>query len=320
MNEGFFAPDRTLLENLAALSERQATLTEQRICELAELALSMAEATERIRAVGMDMSGCLSLLSDLSASRRETIRLPDDAVPINRERLALFSSVLSLYDRVALCGLYLEKLADRRLSPVEADFLPEKRGGTSVCYVRNPLSDEAFDVFSETLSGARVHYVSGLDESCRAVAEGKSDFCLLPLEERGTRLARVSALLYRYDLKIDEVTPVFGFAGDADMKYALLSRGFRTPRVQDEDDRYFEMRIPFDPLHSSELSELLYAAGGFGYSLYRINTQILPDEAGERPICSIVFCDEGKDFLPLLVYLLLFVPDFTAVGIYRNLQ
>ena len=104
------------------------------------------------------------------------------------------------------------------------------------------------------------------------------------------------------------------------MRYALVGRAFRVPSVRPDDDRYFELRLRFDPNDSSLLSDLFFAAVSFGYSVYRVNTQTARGEEGEETFCSLVFRDEGKDFLPLLIYLTLFFPDFVPVGIYGNLE
>ena len=141
----------------------------------------------------------------------------------------------------------------------------------------------------------------------------------MPLEERGgARLAAVAELLFREDLKINSVTPVFGFEGLADMKYALVSKHFTVPDIFPDDDRYLEIRIKADS--NVSVSELFSAAESLDSYLYRINTLTFTTEDGEAQYYSVVFRDDGKDFSPLLVYLTLFSGAYTPIGIYKNLE
>ena len=125
-------------------------------------------------------------------------------------------------------------------------------------------------------------------------------------------------MIYRSDLKITSVTPVFGFDGSLDMKYALVSKTLLPPDYSREDDRYLEIRLPTDS--DTTLSELLAVADSYGIGVYRINTASYHTEAGERSSYSVVFKSEGGNFATLLVYLTLFVYDYTPVGIYKNLE
>ena len=185
--------------------------------------------------------------------------------------------------------------------------------------MKNRLSDEAFDVFSQNFPDATVSYAETLRQAAESVAEGKKEYAILPLEEKGgARLASIAALLYKYDLKIASVTPVFGFDGSADVKYAMISKSFMLPDILEDDDRYLEIRLRQDS--SVPLSSLFLAAEILGASVYRINTVSFDTEEGQVAHYTVVFKDEGKDFSSLLVFLTMFVGSYTAVGIYKNLE
>ena len=128
----------------------------------------------------------------------------------------------------------------------------------------------------------------------------------------------VAEMLFTDDLKIDAVTPVFGFDGTADMKYALVSKSFALPRVAPDDDRYLEIRIPADG--DTSLGELLLAADKYGARLYRVNMHFFVQDGERCPYYSIIFKEDGRDFSGLLTYLTLFVSSYTAIGIYKNLE
>ena len=185
--------------------------------------------------------------------------------------------------------------------------------------MKNPLADEAFDVFSQDFDDPRVRYSKTLNEAARAVSSGEVEYALLPLEEKGgARLSSIAAIMFREDLKINSVTPVFGFEGLADMKYALVAKHFSIPEQLPDDDRYLEIRLRTDS--SVPLSELFLTADMMGVSLYRVNTISFDTDDGPIPYYSIVFRDGEKDFSSLLVYLTLFSGSYTPVGIYKNLE
>ena len=315
--EEFFVPDSVNIENLDALSIEQSIVFEKKICEMAEISADAAKIVTELLEGGFGIYECLGFLSDgLSFSG---VQPHENAMPQNTETLKNYLGALSSHDKAVFSLLLTERLGQGNFRITEADFLPAGDGDAGIIYVKNRLSDEAYDVFSESISGATVAYVETLREAAEAVSEGKKEFAILPLEERGgVRLASVAALLFKYDLKIASVTPVFGFDGMADVKYALVSRRFKIPPVADDDDRYLEIRLRADgPL---SLSALFTASDMFGASVYRINTVRFEGDEGEAPYYTIVFKDEGCDFSALLVFLTLFAGPYTAIGIYKNLE
>ncbi len=185
--------------------------------------------------------------------------------------------------------------------------------------MRNALSDEAYDVFSQDFTDPKVRYCASFRECVASVTSEEVGYCLLPLEERGgTRLPTVSEIIFRNDFKINAVIPVFGPDGNADMKYALVSRNFTVPKRGREDDLYLEVRIGADSDFS--LSEVLGAVEYFGMSIYRVNTVTFDTEGESETYFSLVVKDMGNSFAGLLTYFTLFIRDFVPVGIYKNLE
>ena len=226
--------------------------------------------------------------------------------------------MLSLYDKAIFSQLYTDRLAKVGHAIDEGHFLPIGTPKESFVYLKNSYADEAYDVFSESFDDPRVRYVPSLKDAVSAVLDGEAGYCLLPLEERGARLPTIEEMLYRADLKIASVTPVFGFDGTLDMKYALVAKWLTPPQYRPSDDRYLEIRLPSDS--DTTLSELLSVADSYGIGVYRINTASYQTESGIRSSYSIVFKSEGERFTTLLIYLTLFVNDYTPVGIYKNLE
>ena len=313
----FFSPSDVNIDNLDALSREQSIAFERRICEISEICDEALELALEISDGGLSIYELLGLISGgMSFSESEP---HNSAMPQNLEMIRRHLSSLSFQDMACFSSLLSERLKARGIGVSEADFLKEGSGNSSFIYVKNRLADEAYDVFSADLPDATVSYAETLREAAEAVADGRREFAILPLEERGgARLASIAALLFKYDLKIASVTPVFGFDGSADGKYAMVSKGFKLPEILEDDDRYLEIRLRQDS--SISLSSLFLAAEILGASVYRINTVSFDTEEGQIAHYTVVFKDEGKDFSPLLVFLTMFTEAYTAIGIYKNLE
>ncbi len=315
--EEFFEPDKVNIDNINALSIEQSISFEKRICEIAEISDVAAAVAEELINDGFGIYEMLGFISDavsFSSSEGHGFVMPESAFKIKK-----YLGAISSYDKTVFADVFTKRLLSLGLKISEADFLPEAIGDGSVVYVKNRLADEAYDVFADGLHNSTVSYVENLRDAAAAVADGKKEYCILPLEEKGgARLASIAAILFSYDLKIASVTPVFGFDGSADVKYALVSRHFNIPSVAPDDDRYLEIRLPQDS--SLSLTALFSAAEMLGSSVYRINTVRFDSEEGANAYYTVVFKDEGKDFSTLLVFLTLFAGSYTAVGIYKNLE
>lgn len=315
--DGVFATDEITISNIARLSERQSLCSEQRICEIAEIAADAADYYLEMSRDGYGVYEILSVISDGFVT--VPLSQHQGAMLNNKSNIREYLKKMGMQDRVVFAEIFLAKLLESSTVINEKSFLQDEDGSCVVTYVKNALADEAYDVFSQQLSDPRVKYSSTLSDAVRLVSSGEAEYALLPLEERGgARLASVAELLFREDLKINSVTPVFGFEGLADMKYALVSKHFTIPEILPDDDRYLEIRLRADS--SVSASELFSAAESLGAFPYRINTLTFDTEDGAYQYYSVVFRDDGKDFTSLLVYLTLFSGAYTPVGIYKNLE
>ena len=316
-SEEFFSPNPVNIENIAALSNEQSLVFEKKICELYEIANDAATLASELCERGFGIYELMELIAD--GIDISDFSLREGVMTKNLDVLMSYMASLSSYDKAMFASLFTKRLKESGIGVSEDDFLSWGGGDASVVYVKNRLSDEAYDVFSDSIDGATVSYVENLRLAAEAVSEGKSEFAILPLEEKGgARLASIAALLFKYDLKIASVTPVFGFDGTADVKYALVSKHFKIPEVDVDDDRYLEIRLRADA--QLPLSHVFSAAEMLGLSVYRINTVSFETEEGECPYYTVVFKGEGRDFSELLVFLTLFAGVYTAIGIYKNLE
>ena len=315
--DGSFYENKIIADNLSLLAEQSSVIYEARICELSSLAEEAIAVVWDMLTSGYGIYEALYIISEGIGGL--DVQPHRDHLRENYFRLTAHLKLINGFDKFVFSDLLSWELAKRGRKLCEADFLSEKRGNGIIAYVKNPLGDEAFDVFSEEIDDARLKYCRSISEAAKYVSGGECEFALLPLEERGgSRLASVMELVFKEDLRIASVTPVFGFEGDADMKYALVSKNYSLPTIEDGDDRYLEIRMRADA--SIPLSELFVATDALGINIYRINTISFETDEGQLLYYSIVFSDDGADFSRLLLYLTLFAGAYTTVGLYKNLE
>lgn len=313
----FFSANDAVISNLDRLAKEHCVINEQRLLELYDVAAPMADATGELCSEGLSVSETLSALSEL-------LTLGDYPVSEHNtpERFSFVKksiAALKYSDRAVLTELYTGELARRSVPISEGDFFPFVAMPETFTYVRNSFSDEAYDVFSQDFSDPKVRYSASFRECARAVSEGEVTYCLLPLEEKGgARLPTVSEIIFRNDFKINSVIPVFGPDGNADMKYALVSKNFTVPKRDADDDGYLEIRL--DASSDNVLTEVFSAVDYFGMSVYRVNTVTFDTEGESETYFSVVIRDSGNNFAGLLTYFTLFIGDFVPVGIYKNLE
>lgn len=311
-----FLPNELTVSNLSALSPTQSALQEERICEISELAYDAARFSASALSEGMEFYDAFAIISE-GLDFGEYI-VHSDSLSANVSRLRAYLKTLCNRDKIIFADLYTERLAEFGILPSEIDLLPVGDLAESFVYVKNSFADEAYEVFSQDFADPRVRYAADFRDAVARVVDGEVSYCLLPLEERGSRLPTVEEMIYRSDLKITSVTPVFGFDGSLDMKFALVSKLFAPFEYEADDDRYFEIRIPMKS--DGLIAEVITAADSYFYSCHRVNTNTYHFEGVEQHSYSLIFKSRGSSFLKLLVYLVLFVPEFTPVGIYKNLE
>lgn len=306
-----------VISNLNGLSRDYSIISEQRLLELYDIAIPMANASIALMKDGLEGYELISVLSD--ELRFGDYVLSDRSTKELSPILIKSLTSLARTDRAFLTEIYLCELKKAGYLIDESDFLPAASLPETFTYVRNSFSDEAYDVFSQDFSDPRVVYSKTFKDCARALTSGEVTYCLLPLEEKGgARLHTVSDIIFRNDFKINSVIPVFGPDGNADIKYALVSRSFTVPRKNEDDDLYLEIRLGSD--RDGILAEILGVVDYFGMSVYRINTVTFDTEGDPETYVSLVIRDKDTGFAPILTYLTLFVRDFVPVGIYKNLE
>ena len=313
--ERIFDISRISEDNLGVLAEEQSKNLEMHICELSFVAEKIARSLSELYRDGMSVSDVMAYLSEEIAS--SSAHEPDPEVNSQNCFIRRFNSFVKGIDKANLAVLLKEKMSECDVDLDEKDFLPSYNAESSFSYVRNSLSDEAYEVFSEEFEDPRVFYADNFKGAAAAVADGKVGYCILPFEERGMRIPSIANLISRFDLKVCALTPVFGFEGTADMKYALVGKGFVIPEIDDSTDRYLEINV--DKNSTASVADLLSALEYLGASVFRVNT-ISGDSLDEKNYFSVIIKDEGRSFTEILIYLSIFAESYYPVGIYKNIE
>ena len=311
-----FNPGKAVFLNIVELSKLESFVAERKLCEFRDLAFEMADFSSSLFQTGLSAYEILSLLADnLSFSNPQ---IHDIALHDNIAKLRLYLNRISCVDKAMLCSIFLDELEKCGIVFDDNAFLLPQEKLAKFAYAKNPYSDEAFDVFSEEFESPAVLYAPDFRTALKMLSANEVGFCILPLEDKGVRLPTVSELIQANDLKIVSVTPVLGFDGFADMKFALVSDSFINIKTSKNDDRYLEIRL--DANDDLPISELLSASDMLGMDVYRINTESFGTYYDKKDYISVVFKDGGNGFVPLLTYLTLFSSSYTPVGIYKNLE
>ena len=317
MSENLSADKNINADNLTALYQKASVLSERRILELHDIATSTAEVIFEMLSQDYGIYEALSFAAEELLFGESTPH--ESFMPENAALIRSYLDLNGAFDKCAFAKLLVEALADKGVYLKEESFFESFVREENIAFVKNQLASEAYDVFAVGFKNPHLKYAKDLRYAVKMLVNGEVGYCILPLEEEGgVRLSSVSEILFRDDLKISSVTPVFGVLGNADMKYALVSKAVDVPEIEDGDDRYLEIRIKKDD--GGTFKDLIAASGAFGVEIYRINTISFKTEDGDVPYYSLVFKKDAGDFLLMLLYLTLFVEDFTPIGIYKNLE
>lgn len=183
-------------------------------------------------------------------------------------------------------------------------FSESTSADTSASFVSGSGADAAFDEFSRKFRLSAVH-TSRISYSCDAVLDGDAGFCIIPvMSTKDGRLRSFYKMIDVYGMKIAAVVSVE--SSENVMRYALCKRDSR-PIVPAPSCIEFSI-----PCSGSEAMQIVRAAEALENSLLDISS--LPSERNGE-IFSFTF-NLGSSYKPLLLYLNLFHPSFTLIGIY----
>ncbi len=261
---------------------RSETIKKGYIKELARL--SVKEERELLREL-FAAEGCSA---ELSAELKASVKLIGDG-----ENGGIFAHLLTeSYER--LCGTLDDNAIFPEVSSADA----------SASFVSGSGADSAFDEFSRKFKLSAVH-TSRISYSCDAVLDGDAGFCIIPvMSSKDGRLRSFYKMIDVYGMKIAAAVSVE--SSENVMRYALCKRDSK-PILSTPSHIEFSV-----PCSGSDAMEIAKAAQVLGNSLLDMSS--LPSERNGE-IFSFTF-KLGGSYKPFLLYLNLFHPNFTLIGIY----
>ena len=282
-------------ENVHELNKRRAILDEQRSILVSELSNSI------IKELGSDSPDTMY---------REFQRALDFASIADK---FVFSEKLAAhYSQKDLIRLLLSSYSD--------GLVPAGTHG-KISYIRNRYNDEAFARFSSVIPHAKAMFFSDFEDCCEAIASGESEFTILPLEDSADgKMFGFYSLLDRYGLKIAYVCNVEREDNSKNIKYALAGRHFETEHLEKgkkDHARTFEFTMTQSP--STNLLDLYRVVQISNATENRISSVCLPYGDNLARFYHSVTISNKTNFLPFLLFLSLEYPDYTPIGIYREI-
>lgn len=299
------------LDNLSGGAAVIARGQEKRLGYLSELAdtflegiMTAGEATSVRSLIGIAATALSVLPSGNACERTEPGR--------NRYLWDATLSELAEGDRALFARIMVKKCKEHfgheiGLSDFADGAVPPPERSRTV-YVRNPLSDRAYQAFSGMIGSPTVGYRQGFRELLDDVEHGYADYAVLPLFSGGARIGSVFSLLEDYGLHVAAVTVLDG--GEEDVTFALLAREAVTLSLPN--------RFLFSlTLAGEELAGVLAAMRRLEVLPRRFEATPLPYENGRLSLCAAVGGDE-RSLIDFLTYLSLFWPGYVGYGFYTE--
>ena len=305
---GLGAAEAVIGQNLARLDADAAGALEARRAHLRELSLALNTEKlsadmliERLGGITPDQQyqpPCLAENADFVTAAFASLSLA--------ERIELFRLICADIDHVPSLDRLLEA----------AEPMPAASRGV-IAYLQNAFTDRAYHAFSALLPRARSQYFDSYGAACEAVSNGTCEACILPIEHaRDGKLIGFYRLINRYELKIVCTCDIAQPDG-TESRFALLQKGFRFPLPDEAQSYCFELSITRSAGHS--LASVLDAAALCGLTLRRVDSIPLLYAEDSFAYHIVLTADAQKQFLPLLLYLSLDLPEYEPIGIYAHI-
>ncbi len=217
-----------------------------------------------------------------------------------RSRDVMDTLKLSAEEAVILSRAIAEKAGDIR---DRIPLVPAKRR-CRLSYVKNPLSDLAYDSFAMFFDRASVSYAEDFVSACEDVYHSVSDYAVLPVySEKSGRLGSFCDLADKYELKKILTCRVYSNTDDTETEFALFSKSCERVAGNRRREVFFELSLPGTDIMS--LMEYVRAAE---CEITWINT------SDERADICLEIPENG--ITALYIYLMLCLPDHEIKGIY----
>jgi hypothetical protein len=263
------------------------------------------------------------LVSELSADIIK--RLGSDSPETMYREFLTHLDLADVFDKLTFCeklsANYSHKDLARLLLSRDGDGIARAGAHGKIAYIRNRYNDEAYEKFSEFIPHAKQVLYSDFEDCCEAIASGECEFTILPLEDSSDgKMFGFYSLLDRYGLKITLVCNVEREDNSKNIKYALAARSFNDEYLEKTKKdlvRTFEFTLTQNP--STNIVDLYTAVALAGATENRVSSVCLPYGDNMARFYHTVSINKKTSFLPFLLFLSLEFPDYTPIGIYREI-
>ncbi|MBE6577627.1 MAG: hypothetical protein E7653_05770 [Ruminococcaceae bacterium] len=189
----------------------------------------------------------------------------------------------------------------------------EKEAVGRIAYVKNRRNDDVFLSFARNVKGAKAEYVASFQDACEAVADGRCEFCIMPIEnDADGKLYSFYRLLDRYDLKIQSIAKVMSDDNSQGIVFALVAG-----RIKVLPHERGKLRFEFSVVGEGAdiLTDILAAVKSLDGAVY--STATLPVEYDARSCRCYFAIDLSLDkTVPMALYLSLEYHGYTPLGLY----
>lgn len=210
--------------------------------------------------------------------------------------------LIDLFTRVELCKSLSARSTERRI-PLWNSPDPV------IAYFQNPFAGRVLRSVTHALGGGEAYAAEDYSAACEGVADGRFDFCVLPVESaRDGVMSRFVQLIDRYDL-FTVLTCHLELDEDEYIRFALLAAA---PCALPTADR-LQLRLV---TKEDQLWELLFAANHLGAAL--IGCRMLPTENAATYQITLRTGVEGIS--ALTYYLGMAASRSTFTGFYAQLN
>lgn len=282
-----------ILESLSELDRREEALTRQREAEIHELVLHLSKIK------GGRASAVLSGISVLNGAERQSTSAALEHIAFCREYLTAFPGRAD-YKRSIFFG--------------SDDHSSEK---LTMGYLKNEYSERAAEIFSELLLSCETVTEQSFEAMCEDIYSGRLDYGIIPISNgKGGRLPIFYELINRYELKIVLACSVGADEGEKTL-FALAGKSISFPEAPFGEPTTLELFVT--PGGGRSLTEMFLAAEMCGLELQRTDSFGF-SSVGEGVTFSPVFAAAGAETETFLLYMTVFFPQYTPIGIYRMIR
>ncbi len=199
-----------------------------------------------------------------------------------------------------------------------SDFLLEDKNttdGGKIAYLKNPLSDKAYTLFSKHLVSPESFPMTDFNSACEAVYDGKTDYCILPLENSTDgRLSGFYNLISKYELFVCLATDIMSNDGNVRTRFALCKKNTSVFHCSKKDPLWYT-ELLIRPNGENTIADILFYADFFG--VQTVKTDCTPSDYSDKEYnMYVTFISNEKKLVKLLMFFAIEQIGYSVIGIY----